>query len=360
MVPDVNRHPAAGETVTTPVRRTYSPREGRQQRPDRMVSNEVELRTVLGLAGFGEDVGTIRLSANIFLSRALVLPSGGVDVVIDGGGRFSIGCESTFSDTELLQTSGVTSGILFRDLSFLAPTTKLERLILIASTCIGLSFSGVSLGRIKRLVQSDTGVKLYQYSTFRNVRMWGLALGDVTSTGEAQFERCSFEYLYASVGAGPTHRFMSVEDAAGSTNNVCLQAGPPASDSAPFVADFRTCSLHALFAKTTLTVGEDTRFTLGSVTLSGANPTLDVDVTPQTVINYTLGGTSSGDATLSTPFDTGTGKLLVLVCSSNTGTAKWKDSTTLRLSADFTPAAHDTLTVLWDGTQWVELARSVN
>jgi hypothetical protein len=98
--------------------------------------------------------------------------------------------------------------------------------------------------------------------------------------------------------------------------------------------------------------------TATSTTLNTADPTLSVGDT--SYIRLTLGALSSGNITLGDGVHVG--QRLVIECVSNSGTAIIPDSTTQNvvLSIAWTPTAEDTLSLIWNGSNWVELARSIN
>jgi hypothetical protein len=93
-----------------------------------------------------------------------------------------------------------------------------------------------------------------------------------------------------------------------------------------------------------------------SVTLSGAAPSLNHGDAGFVLV--TLGATASGDATIVA--GRYAGQLLIIKVVSNAGTATFKDTGTQVLAGAFNPTANDTLTLIWDGTNWVEVSRSVN
>lgn len=95
-----------------------------------------------------------------------------------------------------------------------------------------------------------------------------------------------------------------------------------------------------------------------SITLNSASPTLTVG--KNTFISLTIGASSSGNVTLS---DGNTsGHILVIYVVSKTGTATFLDSVfnNLKLSANWVPDVDDTLTLIYNGSDWVELCRSSN
>lgn len=97
---------------------------------------------------------------------------------------------------------------------------------------------------------------------------------------------------------------------------------------------------------------------MSATTLNTAGPTLTV--ANRTYVSLTLGASSSGNITLSDGLHSG--QWLVIECAANSGTAIIPDNTAnnVKLSADWNPTADDTLTLIWNGSDWVELARSAN
>lgn len=93
-----------------------------------------------------------------------------------------------------------------------------------------------------------------------------------------------------------------------------------------------------------------------AVTLNSADPTLTVG--ESSFIQITLGASASGNVTLSNGLRTG--HVLVLQMISTSAAVTFPDSTAqnMRLTAAWTPGGRDTLTLIWDGSDWVETARA--
>lgn len=268
--------------------RVYSPIAARQQRADRVVSTERDLRNVFAEASRGI-VATMRLGANIFLEAPLVLSGGGYDCLVDGGGRFRIGAGNGFAGTELLATEGTVSGLVFRDVAFAAPEdTTLERMMFLDGTALGFSFDRVTFVRIKRVHQSTT-THLWLDSTFSDLSLEGLELSDLTEIGAAQYKRCAFTRCYASLPSLTT-RVLDVGDMPGSTNLLAHEAVLSNSTDSPQILAFDTSQLYALRLTSGLYLEGDTRSTgngathwttQGTSATSGATSTTIVSFTPE-------------------------------------------------------------------------------
>lgn len=92
------------------------------------------------------------------------------------------------------------------------------------------------------------------------------------------------------------------------------------------------------------------------ITLNTAAPTLthgDVGL-----INLTLGASASGSIALGV--GRYAGQLLFIKCVSNAGTATLPDSGTNKLASTWNPDADDTIGLIFDGTNWIEITRSKN
>ena len=105
--------------------RAYPAISSRQQGADRLVYNETDLRTVLWQAvdpAFeGERPSTIRLAADIYLTKPIELGAYQYNVSIEGGGKFAIAEGSTFVGTYLF---GLPSGSI-SDVDFIGVTFDL-------------------------------------------------------------------------------------------------------------------------------------------------------------------------------------------------------------------------------------------
>lgn len=336
--------------------RAYDANATPQVRADRLVRTETELRNVLGQASIGTSVATIRLAVDVYLTSPLVV-SGTYGVVVDGGGQFGIKAATTFVGTELIQLTGPVTSLLFRDVGFVGPTTKLERLVALGSSATALNFERVTLTNIKRIHQS-TSTLLYTNSSFVDIRFLGLALSDVTDIGSAQYKRCKFERCYAILPSS-TIRTVSVSDTAGSTDLVMIEAGPPTlSTSAVSLQDFATSLLYQLSVTRALTAGLIV-YAPTTLTLSTASPTLSPGASSYLQLSMTSG--ASGSITMDTSGATA-GQVLIIEVVSNAGSATIPDSTlnNVRLTAAWNPIGGQTITLLFNGTFWVETARANN
>jgi hypothetical protein len=86
--------------------------------------------------------------------------------------------------------------------------------------------------------------------------------------------------------------------------------------------------------------------------------TLPDNTTPSVVGGDNWKCTPAGGTTITT-FTGGTSGQVIRVVFTNTN-ATLSDAGTLKLSAAFTSTADDEMTLLYDGTNWYELSRSVN
>lgn len=347
--------------VATAFSRAYPAQANRQQSHDRLVHTAGELVTVLGLAlnagPNAPSVATIRLGADIAMTGPIVL-NGTYNAVIDGGGQYRFVASPSYAGTELFQVpdGGLAALLLFRDVGFNGPVAKLERLISLESTAQSLNFERVKLRAIKA-IHGGSGTSLYQDASFVDVSMSGLALTDTTLIGPAEYQRCIFQRCYAHLPSA-TIRLIDIGDTAGSSRLVVIEAGATLSTSAVRLLDFDESQIFRLNVVRMLTVGEVV-YTPGSVTLNAANPILSPGNASYVRITILAGAT--GNITLDVSAAV-VGQVLVLHCIANAGTAVLPDNiaNNVRLTAVWNPIGGQTLTLIFDGTFWVETARANN
>lgn len=351
------------------VPRAYGAIPGRQQDADRLVVTEHELLTVLQQAlADNARVATIRLGANIVLSRPVGL-SGTYNVVVDGGGRYGFSVPAAFTGTELFTASGL-SNILFRDCAFAGPAgaasagATLQRLIGLAAagTLNNVSFERCTFQRILRLAACDGGTLIWRASELVDLVLNGLALGNFPNVATAQFERCLFQRLYGRVGSPASTRLVGIDDIAGSVNNVAIEAGPlSATSSISLLSGISISQLYALALADGLALGgavtgPELRFSPNSVqSLSTANPS--IATIGFSLINFTFATGSSGTATLANGTE---GQIAILRCLGNITGISLGDTTTVRLAGAWTPGTSGMLTLAYSGGVWLELSRSAN
>lgn len=104
--------------------RAYNARSSRQQGADRLVYNETDLRTVLWQAVDpsyeGERPSTIRLAADIYLTKPIELGAYQYNVTIEGSDKYSIAHVKNYSGDEYLfgLPSGAISNLTFDGITF--------------------------------------------------------------------------------------------------------------------------------------------------------------------------------------------------------------------------------------------------
>lgn len=353
------------------VPRAYGAIPGRQQDADRLVVTEHELLTVLQQAlADNARVATIRLGANIVLSRPVGL-SGTYNVVVDGGGRYGFSVPAAFTGTELFTASSSLSNILFRDIAFAGPAgpafagATLLRLVGFAASGVlsNVSFERCIFSRILRVAACDSGSIIWRASELIDLVFGGLALGNFPNVATAQFERCIFQRLYGRVGSPASTRLVGIDDISGSVNNVAIEAGPlSVSGSASLLFGTSPVSqLGALALADGLTLGgavtgPELRFSPNSVqSLSTANPS--IATIGFSLINFTFAAGSSGTATLANGTE---GQIAILRCLGNITGISLGDTTTVRLAGAWTPGTSGMLTLVYSGGVWLELSRSAN
>lgn len=299
---------------------------------DRLVFDERDLWQALN----DEQVATIRLGGDIILTRAMQL-SGAYNKVIEGGGKHRIAPVRGGSiDAAFTLDDAAVSDLTFRGVVFdmlgavfsATGTSSLDR----------VSLDGCSIkdttGDLSLITLLDgPGPFAWDDSTItiRSTAAAAVALGNATFSGtlNSSSELVS-TYVAGAQKLSVDSNGLVVGGAVGTTAQVSLD-------------------VHGALA-----------VRQSSVTLSGANPALTVG--DLSYIAYNLDATTSGTISIGLPPGAAApGQLLYLRCVANAGSAQFVDgSGRFEGSANLTPGAQDTLTLLWDGTSWVELARSNN
>lgn len=132
--------------------RAYNARSSRQQGADRLVYNETDLRTVLWQAVDpsyeGERPSTIRLAADIYLTKPIELGAYQYNVTIEGSGRFAIAEGGTFSGSYLF---GLPDGNI-SDIDFIGVTLSISS--------VGLMFGGSSLTVVEDFIFEECAVEV--------------------------------------------------------------------------------------------------------------------------------------------------------------------------------------------------------
>lgn len=101
---------------------------------------------------------------------------------------------------------------------------------------------------------------------------------------------------------------------------------------------------------------------LGTTTFTASNGTIptfaDADATPSVRGSNVWISSASDDTTITTFDDAMAGQFLFLIFT--TAHSIIAESGNIRLASSFTSSADDTMTLIFDGTNWYEIARSVN
>ncbi|MEP1095346.1 MAG: hypothetical protein ABJG78_09570, partial [Cyclobacteriaceae bacterium] len=100
----------------------------------------------------------------------------------------------------------------------------------------------------------------------------------------------------------------------------------------------------------------------GGLTVARFNETVSGANYPIAVANRSFIAITDSGATTGITLNAGNtaGQVLVLLAANITGTMTLSDFGTTRLSGNWAPTTSDTITLIWDGTNWNELHRSVN
>lgn len=324
--------------------RAYGSIASRQQGADRLVYNEEDLRRVIWQAVDPnyKDVrpSTIRLGADIYLTKPISLKAAQYNITINGGRRFSLIESGSFTPKNsgfFSLEAGATSDIEFQSLKFEISTVDFIFKCDPTSTVNDINLVDCSLdgyvGSIKMFSEAivATDVKIY----LDEAAAFSLGPSGVNFTGTLQLSSYfDFNYFQTrpilarnnlGVGFGTTGPLMSADINGG------LRLRPK------------------------------------SVTLSGSNPVITVG--DQTVFEIYFDGTESGTLQLTPPAFSSSGAMIILYFTA---------ATLMKVDDVLSPAAgnaiidvnknhtakspnhHDTITFIYIGGRWAEVSRSEN
>jgi hypothetical protein len=201
--------------------------------------------------------------------------------------------------------------------------------------CTGLYVTNVKLNEMRDVFHEakNEGV-IWDNCVFENLINAG---SELPVTIESDFSNCSFSNIMGF------NEFL-LDYATGANNHVVTSVGVDTFTGG--TANFLT----GITGYSSITANSR------SVTLNTANPSLTIGTA--THIRLTLGASASGSITVVDGVQRG--QQLVIECVSNAGTATIPDGSNHQLSAVWNPTAQDTLSLVFNGTVWVETARSVN
>ena len=316
--------------------RAYPAISSRQQGADRLVYTEDDLRKVLWQAVDpkfeGERPSTIRLAADIYLTKPIELGAYQYNVTIDGGRRFLIGEGDAFSGSYLF---GLPDGTI-EDISFIGCTFK--------SITAPNIFKGTALTVFNDLQMLECHIEVTG--------------GGLIFTGAITFNNAEihFDNNPWSIGAGLT--FVGV-----------VRFGP-------YV--YQIQNTRTVFSRTSIGVGCGTptpstsldvdgglRVRPDSITLSGTDPV--IDTADRSFFDITMDATANGYIQMTTGYP---GQIVVLKFETVSGTAHLHDVTGATSPlADIhvnknhknkVPSSHELVTFIYGGGEWSEMARSEN
>lgn len=359
--------------------RSYSPREGRQQRPDRLVHDRAELVSVLSHAASRGDDVNIRLARDIRLDAGITVPNGVGSLLVHGGGAFSFVFTANLASVFSLHAGAAT----FVDVGFRAGSAVTATALFThrsGSAHLFLGLRGVSVRNTTDLLDpakqwdegsavqcefNATGPLGSANLNIRDTNGVGAITGwifadcignfnvDLNSLSQAvYFNRCGSAYNLGTVDttgggavvAGNRHVLSGCTFSSYAVRN----------GDAVFPADDLS-GTHACITRLPAGIS----FRPQSLTLNSADPTLDPK--GSSLVRFTLGASASGDIYVADGVHDG--QVLILWCASITGTGTLQDNTTTsncRLTAAWVPGVRDSITLFWDASDgnWQELARS--
>ena len=316
--------------------RAYPAISSRQQGADRLVYNETDLRTVLWQAvdpAFeGERPSTIRLAADIYLTKPIELGAYQYNVSIEGGGKFAIAEGSTFVGTYLF---GLPSGSI-SDVDFIGVTFVTEN--------VALLFNGSSSTTVEDFIFEECALEI------------GVSLMMFHQDAVITSTRIDFD------NDPPAHSFVVQTGGTGTFTGV-LSIGP-------YLSQYELST--PIFHRTATGVGckeENPLLALevnggfsvkpASVTLQGANPSITVG--DRTTFNIAIdNATATGTMTLTAGR---TGQIVVLYFQDTATHMVVDDTSTMNVGKTYhakKPTQDETISFIYINGKWQELCRSEN
>lgn len=354
----------------TPVR-TYSPREGRQQRADRLANSRKELVAILSLAAKrGEDL-LVRLGADILLTAPITIPAGCPSVEVTGRGVagfvFCADLDAAFV------VEGASTALLLSHTSFLgrgghACVSLLSNSLTPSAFASGIALRNVSVDDVTDLLDPARG--------WSSISLVDCALAEGDSPMNVRGDGVGgFIVGLSMVGVRGSFNVTAALGCGNFTITACGTAGQTGTaDTSTCVAASANMFVGCHFGTRTIRMGDaylgtfhpllPTRgISLGPFALSQintANPTITVGAFSR--INLDCGASCSGNIALSDgQVD---GQLLVIrataISAFSTGVIPANTAQNVRLTGTWTPNLLDTLTLIWSvaDSNWSELARS--
>ena len=311
--------------------RAYPAISSRQQGADRLVYNETDLRAVLWQAvdpAFeGERPSTIRLAADIYLTKPIELGAYQYNVSIEGGGKFAIAEGSTFVGTYLF---GLPDGTI-EDVSFVGCIFECSTLLKIFGGSALTIFNDLQMLECNIAVPAG-GVIFGEPITLNNAEINfddqsafgigpGVSLVGTVSFGPYlyQYENTRVNFSRSAIGVG------------------CGTAIP----------------------RLSLDVDGGFRVRPASVTLQDANPSITVG--DRTTFQITIdNATATGDIQLTDGY---VGQILILYFTNTATSLRLSDGANIDTNKNYHskhPLQHETVTFIWLNGKWREMARSEN
>ena len=316
--------------------RAYPAISSRQQGADRLVYNETDLRTVLWQAvdpAFeGERPSTIRLAADIYLTKPIELGAYQYNVSIEGGGKFAIAEGSAFVGSYLF---GLPSGGI-SDVDFIGVTFVTEN--------VALLFNGSSSTAVEDFIFEECALEI------------GVSLMMFHQDAVITSTRIDFD------NDPPAHSFVVQAGGTGTFTGV-LSIGP-------YLSQYELST--PIFHRTSTGVGckeENPLLALevnggfsvkpASVTLQGANPSITVG--DRTAFNIAIdNATATGTMTLTAGQ---TGQIVVLYFQDTASHMVVNDTSTMNVGKTYhskKPTQDETISFIYINGKWQELCRSEN
>lgn len=319
--------------------RAYPAISSRQQGADRLVYNETDLRTVLWQAVDPKFEGvrpsTIRLAADIYLTKPIELGAYQYNVSIEGAGKFAIAESQSFSGTYLF---GLPDGTI-SDIDFSA--IKIELIT------VALLFSGSSLSTVR-----DFGFQECSLTLGLPTQMFHQDV-DVLST------------IVDLDDYPPAHSFIlgpGIFGGSGTFTGI-FSVGSHLSQWESLVPIFvrNDVGVGCRTDNPALALDVDGGFAVRqtSVTLENLNPLITVG--NRTTIQISINNaTATGDIQLTN----GTaGQVLILYFTNTSSSLRLSDGGNIDTNKNHhskLPLAHETVTFIWLNGKWREIARSEN
>lgn len=325
--------------------RAYPAISSRQQGADRLVYNETDLRTVLWQAvdpAFeGERPSTIRLAADIYLTKPIELGAYQYNVSIEGGDKYYIAHADGYTGLGYLfgVASGTTSNVTFDGITFKV-SGQLQSI-----------FGGDNSGLVSEFALYDcfTENVNFAYTTKvfdSTINARGCDINAAASLGVFSLGAATFggtiTYATPAIGGTPTFEQKSTFGDIFSRGVSGVVCGDGATD-------------------ISLTVDGGVEITPNALTLTGLDP--NIPVGNESVILLTDGG-ASGQATIAN--GKGSGHILLLAFNgSGTHGYQIHSNATIKLHSSFNPSDNDTLLLVWVEFSpadkfWLEISRSHN